>query len=692
MIRIDEMPTHEKDGIKYRAGRVQPFGASIVGSNGINFSVFSKDASSCELLLFHQGEAEPFVVLPFPEAFRIGNVFSMIVYGLNYETLEYAYRFDGEFAPERGLRFDKTKVLLDPYAKLVSGRDVWGKEPDWSKASQFRSRVILEDFDWEGDKPLEIPMKDLVVYETHVRGYTASLTSGVEYPGTFAGLLEKIPYLQSLGINCIELLPIFEFDEFENSRVVNGQRLYNYWGYSTVAFFAPKSGYAASGALGLAADELKNLVKQLHKAGIEVMLDVVFNHTAEGNERGPYLSYKGIDNRTYYLLTPDGWYYNFTGCGNTLNCNNAVVRNCILDCLRYWVSDYHIDGFRFDLASIMSRDQSGAVMTSPPLLESLAHDAVLGKTKLIAEPWDADGLYQVGRFPAWGRWAEWNGKYRDCVRKFIKGSAEAGPELLARLQGSPDLYATRGAGASVNFITCHDGFTLDDLVSYNGKHNEANGEDNRDGSNDNDSWNCGVEGDTTDPHVNMLRDRQMKNAITLLLLSRGTPMLLSGDEIKNSQGGNNNAYCQDNAVSWIDWTGEKKNADMLAFFKMLIAFRKEHPVLRRSDFYTGYNASGYPELSFHGTRAWQIDVSKPFLAFAFMYAEPKVDFGTKNDAFIYCAVNSYWGDLDFELPVIPSGMRWHIVAYTADSNAAGAMCTEGRVWVHERSIMLLIAE
>lgn len=692
MVRIDEMPTHELNGIKYRIGRVQPFGATVIGTDSINFSVFSKDATACTLVLFHAGEAEPFAEIPFPNEFRIGNVFSMIVYGLCYEELEYGYRFEGEFAPEQGLRFDKTKVLLDPYAKLVSGREVWGREPDWSKPFQYRSRVILEDFDWQGDKPLEIPMKDLVVYETHVRGFTKSPSSGVKYPGTFAGLLEKIPYLKELGVNCVELLPIFEFDEFENSRVVDGNRLYNYWGYSTVCFFAPKSGYAASGALGLAADELKNLVKQLHKAGIEVMLDVVFNHTAEGNERGPYISYRGIDNRTYYLLTPDGWYYNFTGCGNTLNCNNAVVRNCILDCLRYWVSDYHIDGFRFDLASIMSRDQNGSVMTSPPLLESLAHDAVLGKTKLIAEPWDADGLYQVGRFPAWGRWAEWNGKYRDCVRRFIKGDSSAGPELLARIQGSPDLYSTRGSGASVNFITCHDGFTLYDLVSYNGKHNEANGENNRDGSNDNDSWNCGEEGETDNIGVNMLRERQMKNAVTLLLLSRGTPMLLSGDEIKNSQFGNNNAYCQDSPISWLDWSGVEKNADLLGFFKTLIAFRKAHPVLRRSDFYTGYNSSGYPELSFHGTRAWSLDMESPFLAFAFMYAEPAADFGTKKDAFIYCAVNSYWGDLDFELPVVPEGMSWRIAAYSADSSAHGSVCTEGRVWLKERSVMLLIAE
>ena len=611
MIRIDDCPTHELNGIKYRCGRVRPFGASIISNDAINFSIFSKDAEACELLLYHNGEAEPFAVIPFPEEFRIGNVFSMIVYGLDYENLEYGYRFDGKYAPQEGYWFDKTKILLDPYAKLVSGRDTWGEVPDYSNTFQHRGRVIPEDYDWEGDKPLEIPMNDLIIYEMHVRSFTRDASSNVKYKGTFAGLLEKIPYLKELGVNCVELLPIFEFDEFENSRENNGERLYNYWGYSTVNFYAPKAGYAASAPFGLAAEELKNMVKQLHKAGIEVILDVVFNHTAEGNEQGPYISYRGIDNRTYYLLTPEGYYYNFSGCGNTMNCNNAVVRNCILDCLRYWVSDYHIDGFRFDLASILSRDENGAPMTSPPLLEALAHDAVLGKSKLIAEAWDAGGLYQVGSFPAWGRWAEWNGKYRDCVRKFVKSGAECGPELVYRLQGSPDLYSNRSAEASINFITCHDGFTLYDLVAYNEKHNLANGEDNRDGSNDNDSWNCGAEGETDDAEINALRRRQVKNAAALLLLSRGIPMLLSGDEFLNTQSGNNNAYCQDNLISWLDWKKSEENKDVLEFFKTLIAFRKAHPVLRRTDFYADKNSTDYPELSFHGINPWALNTSEP---------------------------------------------------------------------------------
>ena len=687
MIRIDECPTHELNGIKYRCGRVQPFGASIVGNTGINFSVFSKDATYCELVLFHHGEKKPFARIPFPEEFRIGNVFSMIVYGLDIEEVEYGYCMDGPYDPKSGYWFDRSKILLDPYAKLVSGRNVWGVEPDWDNPFQHRGCIIQEDYDWEGDKPLEIPMKDLVIYETHVRSFTKDESSGVKYKGTFAGLLDKIPYLKELGINCIELLPIFEFDEFENSRVIDGERLYNYWGYSTVCFYAPKAGYAASAPLGLAADELKNLIKQLHKAGIEVMLDVVFNHTAEGNEQGPYISYRGIDNKTYYLLTPDGYYYNFSGCGNTMNCNNAIVRNCILDALRYWVSDYHIDGFRFDLAAILSRDENGAPMTSPPLLETLAHDAVLGKCKLIAEAWDAGGLYQVGSFPSWGRWAEWNGKYRDCVRKFIKGSGECGPELIYRLKGSPDLYGNRCAEASINFITCHDGFTLYDLVSYNEKHNLANGEDNNDGSNDNDSWNCGVEGETNDKEIISLRHRQIKNAAALLLLSRGIPMLLSGDEFANTQYGNNNAYCQDNRISHLDWNRLKDNKDIFEFFKTLIEFRGAHPVLRRSDFYEGQNSSGYPEMSFHGSKPWEFDGGSPFLCFGVMFAETAQDHGTKEDSFIYCAVNAYWESVTYELPVIPDGMEWETVAYSGDDKAK---CDNNFVTLMPRSTMLLL--
>ena len=695
MRQMDSYPTHELNGIKYRCGHVQPFGTTILYDNAINFSVFSKDALSCELLLYHRGDEEPFAVIPFPDDFRIGNVFAMIVYDLDYENLEYGYRMDGPFDPAGGLWFDKTKILLDPYAKLVSGRDKWGAET--YPGSKFRNRgmVIPEDFDWEGDKPLEIPLSDLVIYEAHVRSMTMDPGSNVRYRGTYMGLTEKIPYLKELGVNCIELLPIFEFNELEYSREFNGNRLFNYWGYSTVGFFAPKSGYAASGALGLTSEELKNAIKKFHQNGIEVMLDVVFNHTAEGNGEGPYISFRGIDNRTYYLLTPEGYYYNFSGCGNTMNCNNAVVRNFILDCLRYWVSVYHIDGFRFDLASILSRDASGAPMASPPLLETLAHDPVLGKAKLIAEAWDAGGLYQVGSFPSWGRWAEWNGRFRDCLRRFIKSDAECGPELLQRIQGSPDMYANRSAEAGINFVTCHDGFTLHDLVSYNEKHNEGNGEGNRDGNNDNFSWNCGIEGETGDPEINALRNRQVRNAAALLLLSRGVPMLLSGDEFGNSQSGNNNAYCQDNPVSWLNWKDLDRNRDLFGFFKAMIAFRKEHPVLRRKDFFTGYNSSGYPELSFHGEKAWELDGSRPFHTFGFMYAETARDHGAKEDCFIYCGVNAFWEGRSLQLPVIPGHMKWYRVAYTGEPQEECKKAepfTGSAVRLKPRSLMVLIAK
>ena len=656
---IDSFPTHKIKNLEYRAGRVFPFGASII-NGGVNFSIYSKEATSCSLLLFHHGMKEAFVEIPFPEEFRIGNVYCMMVFGINTETTEYGYRFDGPYCPEEGLLYDRTKILLDPYAKSVSGRSVWGRKPDPYDPFPHRGQIIREDFDWEGDKPLEIPLNDLVIYEAHVRSLTMHPSAGVRHAGTYAGLIEKIPYMKQLGINCIELMPIFEFDEFEYSREEGRHNLMNYWGYSTVGFFAPKAGYAASAPFGMEADELKNMIRRLHMNGIEVILDVVFNHTAEGDERGPYISYRGIDNRTYYLLTPEGKYYNFSGCGNTMNCNNAVVRNIILDCLRYWASAYHIDGFRFDLASILTRDQNGVPMVSPPLLETIAHDPVLGKCKLIAEAWDAGGLYQVGSFPSWRRWSEWNGRYRDCLRVFLKGGAEAAPELYMRMRGSDDLYGDRGSIPSINFITCHDGFTLYDLVSYNEKHNLANGENNRDGADRNDSWNCGAEGDTTDPDILALREKQMRNAFTILLTSRGVPMFLSGDEFANTQNGNNNAYCQDNEISYLNWERLEKYKELHGFVRNLIAFRKAHPVLRSSSYECGHNETGYPELSFHGTEPWCLNEKAPNLTFACLYTEGRQKYHTEETAFIYVTVNAHWESHAFRLPVIPAGMRWYL--------------------------------
>ncbi|MDR0412737.1 MAG: glycogen debranching protein GlgX, partial [Dysgonamonadaceae bacterium] len=661
--RIDYYPTHELNGIKYRCGHVLPFGATMV-PNGVNFSIYSSSATSCTLVLFRKNAESPFIEIPFPKEFVIGNVYSMIVFDIDVENLEYGYRMDGPFDPAAGHRFDTTKILSDPYAKATGGRDVWLAPPDWEKCYPFRSRLVFEDFDWEGDKPLETPIEDLIIYEMHVRSFTNHPSSKVKYKGTFAGIREKIPYLLELGINCIELMPIYEFDEYEHSKrnPYTGELLVNYWGYSTLNFFAPKSGYAATGKYGMQVDELKTLIKELHKHGIEVILDVVFNHTAEGDHRGPTISFKGIDNKTYYMLTPEGYYYNFSGTGNTLNCNNPIVRNMVLDCLRYWAAEYHIDGFRFDLAAILGRAQDGSPLSNPPLLESLAYDPVLAKCKLIAEAWDAGGLYQVGSFPYYGRWAEWNGKYRDTVRRFLKGDTGIVGDLSQRMQGSPDLYRTRGATGGVNFITCHDGFTLYDLFAYNTKHNEANGEDNRDGNNDNYSWNCGNEGETDDLGVNNLRRKQIKNALTILMLSQGVPMILMGDEMGRTQYGNNNAYCHDTELNWLDWDLMEKNAGIYRFAKQIIHFRKEHPVLRNKWHFSNrdYTSSGLPDISFHGIQAWNADWSEDSRVFVFVLDGSHAKNGMLKDDCIYVAMNMYWDGLRFELPRLPNNKEWYI--------------------------------
>jgi isoamylase len=698
--RVDIHPTHSHNGFSLRPGKPLPFGATLV-PGGVNFSIYSSHATNCTLVLFKKGQPAPYAEIPFPTEFRIGNVYAMVVFDLDYENVEYGYRMEGPYEPTTGHRFDSSKILLDPYAKAVGGRDVWGTHPDWGNVYQYRSRLVFDDFDWQGDRPLEIPSEDLVIYEMHVRGFTRHASSGVRQPGTFAAIREKIPYLKELGVNCVELLPIYEFDEFDGSRPHpsgDGTMLMNYWGYSTVGFFAPKAGLAATGRLGMQVDEMKALVKELHQNGFEVLLDVVFNHTAEGNEYGPTISFRGIDNKTYYMLTPDGYYWNFSGTGNTLNCNNPIVRNLVLDCLRYWASEYHIDGFRFDLAAILGRDPIGIPLTNPPLLEALAADPVLAKCKLIAEAWDAGGLYQVGSFPAYGRWAEWNGKYRDDMRQFLKGEMGLVGAVAQRLQGSPDLYAWRGPTASVNFFCCHDGFTLADLVSYNHKHNDANGWDNSDGGDDDHSWNCGVEGPTDDPEVNRLRRRQMKNAFALLLVSQGVPMFLMGDEVARTQQGNNNTYCQDNELSWLDWGLVAQNPDLLHFVQRCIAFRHAHPVLR-SRYHmrnVDYVGSGYPDISWHGTRAWYADWSDTSRVIAFMLCGKHAKGGTVADDYIYVAANMYWDGLPFELPQLPVGMRWHVFANTsveADSFAPGdepALENQHEFLIGGRSVAILV--
>ncbi|MEB3311580.1 MAG: glycogen debranching protein GlgX [Snowella sp.] len=707
MERIDIHPTHRYGDYKLRLGRPQPFGATPV-PGGVNFSIFSSYATSCSLVLFKKHAKEPLAEIPFPDEFRIGNVYCMVVFDLEYENLEYGYRMDGPNSFRDGQWFDPSKILLDPYAKIIGGRDIWGVTPDWNDVYQHRGRIAFDDFDWESDRALEIPPEDQIIYEMHVRSFTCHPSSGIKenHRGTFAGIRDKIPYLKELGVNAVELMPIYEFDEFENSRPnpQTGETLYNYWGYSTVGFFSPKAGYAATGKFGMQVDELKTLVKELHKNGIEVILDVVFNHTAEGNEHGPTISFRGIDNKTYYMMTPEGYYFNFSGCGNTLNCNNPIVRNIVLDCLRYWAAEYHIDGFRFDLASILGRDPWGYPLANPPLLESLAFDPILAKCKLIAEAWDAGGLYQVGSFPAYGRWAEWNGKYRDGIRKFLKGDATVG-EIAQRLQGSPDLYAWAGRApaTSINFITAHDGFTLMDLVSYNEKHNEANGENNNDGSNDNDSWNCGWEGPTDDPGINALRHRQIKNAIAILMVSQGVPMILMGDEVGRTQNGNNNTYCHDNDLNWLDWTLVDKNADLLGFFQHSIAFRKAHPVLRNTWHFQNrdYVGSGYADITWHGTQAWNADWSPSTRAIAFMLCGKHAKGGTVEDNYIYVAMNMHWEALWFELPQLPPSMQWHLFANTGAASPDPCSYRPGSeplldnpagLLVGDRSVVILVGK
>lgn len=704
-LRIDTHPTHTYSNFQLRRGRPFPFGATFV-PGGVNFSIFSSHAKSCTLVLFKKHALEPMIEIPFPEEFRIGFVYSMVVFDLDYENIEYGYRMDGLFNPQEGHWFDKTKILVDPYAKVIGGRDIWGKTPNKDDNYQHRARLAIDDFDWEEDHPLEIPPEEQIIYEIHVRGFTRDSSSGVKHPGTFAGIREKITYLKQLGVNAIELMPIYEFDEFENSRLnlQTGEMLLNYWGYSTVGFFAPKAGYAATGKFGMQVDELKTVIKELHKNGIEVILDVVFNHTAEGNEHGPYISFRGIDNKTYYMLTPDGYYFNFSGCGNTLNCNNPIVRNIVLDCLRYWAAEYHIDGFRFDLASILGRDPSGAPLKNPPLLETLAFDPILGKCKLIAEAWDAGGLYQVGSFPAFGRWAEWNGKYRDCIRKFLKGDAGQVGEMAQRIQGSPDLYAWEGRGpaTSINFVTCHDGFTLMDLVSYNSKHNEANGENNNDGSNDNYSWNCGWEGVSDDLDINALRKRQIKNAVAMLMVSQGVPMILMGDEMGRTQHGNNNTYCHDNELNWLDWRLLEINSDLLRFSQNCIAFRKLHPVLRNRYYLRNQDCvgSGYADITWHGTQAWNADWSDDSRILAFMLCGKHTQQRTVVDNYIYVAMNMSWQTHWFEIPELPTGMKWHVFANTNaippedcwEPGTEQILANQQGLLIGDRSVVILVGK
>ncbi|MCD8371429.1 MAG: glycogen debranching protein GlgX [Clostridiales bacterium] len=655
---VNLRPLDRVEGFDVRPGIYEINGAMPLPM-GVNFTISSNGATSCELLLFQRKAEKPYAVIPFPSTYRVGDVYAMIVFGLDIEEFEYAYRLDGPYDPPRGLLFDRTKFVLDPYARAVTAQSAWGCYPEGRDRYRYKGRVVRNNFDWGENGQSLYPLEEQIIYELHVRGFTRHESSGVRHPGTFAGLMEKIPYLKELGVNTVELMPIFEFDEMGGSREYNGETLLDYWGYNPVCFFAPNTGYTAQMEYNQEGQELKELIRALKENGMEVILDVVFNHTAEGDERGPFFSFKGIDNNIYYMLTPDGYYYNFSGCGNTLNCNHPVVRQMILDCLRYWVINYRVDGFRFDLASILGRSIDGAPMSRPPLLELLAHDPILGKVDLIAEAWDAGGLYQVGSFPSWRRWAEWNGRYRDDMRSFLKGDAGYAGVAVQRIMGSPDLYppTQRGCDASINFLTCHDGFTLHDLYAYNEKHNEANGWDNTDGANDNRSWNCGAEGETDDPSVLALRMRLMKNACAVLMCSRGTPMFLAGDEFGNSQQGNNNPYCQDNEISWLDWNDLDRNRELYDFFRYMIAFRKRHIVICRD--LPACDLS-FPPMSSHGAKPWNSEYASDDRMIGVMFAGDDGE-----DDVVYLGVNAWWEPVSVELPALPEGRRWRVVVDTA---------------------------
>lgn len=646
-------------------GSPLPFGVSKT-IHGHNFSVFSKNATRVSLLIYTDHSDVPMTTVVFDAHInKTGDVWHILLKGLK-EPFRYSYKVSGPWEPKLGHIFDDQLELLDPYARSISGLELWKRKDQNSKLLNFYEFV---DYDWEGDKPLNRKLKDTIIYELHVRGFTRHESSKVEHPGTYRGIVDKIDYLKQLGITAVELLPVHEFDEndckFTNP--ITGQKLVNYWGYSSLNFFAVKSGYAFEPWGLKAITEFRNMVKELHKAGIEVILDVVFNHTAEGGRDRPTFCFKGLENTVYYLLDTDSDYLNHSGCGNTLNCNHPVVRKMIIDSIQYFVVEMHIDGFRFDLASILSRDEKGHVMPNPPLLELIAKEPILAKTKIIAEAWDASGLYQVGSFPASKRWAEWNDRYRDLIRRFCKGESGLSAELATRISGSEDLYrhSDRNPFHSINFVTAHDGFTMMDLVSYAEKHNQENGEDNRDGSTGNHSLNFGVEGATTDLKITQKRLKQIRNMATLLMISQGTPMLLSGDEFGNSQRGNNNAWCQDNPVSWLDWNLVSTNRGLVNFWQKLIAFRQKHPSLRRDQFFTGAKnlRTGLADISWHNSKAFEPDFGKATRSLAFMING--MEDNKVIDDIIYVALNFNEGEMTFELP-IHSGSPWRLVLNTSE--------------------------
>ncbi len=697
--------------IRTLRGKPLPLGVSNT-TEGLNFALLCRHGTSVWLVLYPlEGDNTATTEIRLhPRYNRTGDHWHVLVLGLP-NGFRYGWRVDGPSGD--GHRYNPSCVLIDPAAPMLSEGAIWAGTCETDPQRTGRRSLFFRGarYDWGNDAPPIVPLEDTVVYELHVRGFTCHPSSGVSKPGTFAGLVEKIPYLKWLGVTAVELLPIHEFDECDCPFIdpETGERHRNFWGYNTISFAATKSAYSASGIQHGQITEFRDMVKAFHAAGIELWLDVVFNHTAEGDDRGRTFSFRGLDNTLYYLLTPDGRNLNFSGCGNTMNCNHPVVRDLLLTCLRFWVSEMHVDGLRFDLASILGRDSQGNVMVEPPIVEMIAEDGVLADTKLIAEPWDAAGLYQVGSFPFGRRWSEWNGRYRDDVRRFWRGETGLIGYLATRLCGSADLYEwnNRLPRHSINFITCHDGFTLNDLVSYDHKHNDANGEQSRDGSNENYSWNCGVEGETDDPQIQGLRRRQAKNLMATLLLSQGVPMLLAGDEFLRTQKGNNNAWCQDNEISWVDWTLCEKNADFLRFVRELIQLRHRHPGLRRKRFFRGEflkrrgpaapllafpvagpvrpgdaglpdhpgaphempKLEGLADIVWHGQEPRKPDWETSSQAIAFTLdgrfngREIDPDYAADND--FYVAINAGREAVPFSIPQSPTRRRWKRVVDTA---------------------------
>ena len=677
------------------AGYPLPMG-SFLKPRGVNFAVFSRHAEAVTLVLFKSGIEDPLAEITLdPQINRTGHIWHILLHDLDI-NLRYGYRISGPYDPNgAGHFFSKEKLLLDPYAKALTGGSEWGTHYcrtglcDSLSSFQRRCCIVGNDFDWEGDRPLNIPLEKSIIYELHVRGFTRHASSAVAHPGTYQGLIEKIPYLKKLGITAVELLPVTEFNELEltNSNPFTRERLKNFWGYSSISFFAPKAAYAINGRNGNQVREFKEMVKALHRAGIEVILDVVFNHTAEGGGDGPVISFRGLDNVIYYLLDPQTReYLNFSGCGNTVNCNHPLVRSLIMDCLRYWVIEMHVDGFRFDLASVLGRDQQGNVLSNPPMVEKIAEDPILAHTKIIAEAWDAAGLYQVGSFSTNRRWAEWNGKFRDDVRRFLCGHHDTVAQLATRIAGSADLYQDDGRSPcnSINFITSHDGFTLYDQVSYNEKHNLANGEDNRDGSNDNVSWNSGSEGPTDNTAIEKLRQRRIKTFATILMLSQGVPMLVAGDEFGRTQQGNNNAYCQDNEISWLDWDLAEQNHGLLRFFTQLIALRKRHPIFHRTDFFPATEKT--PEIEWQSTTPGIPDWSTSCKTLAFTLHGTIA--GVRHDDDFFVMLNGGHTPATFIIPPPPTDRLWHRLIDSAASSPKDIINETKGQSVHGASITI----